>query len=82
MPAPQSLALQLTLVVGLALLSGPRQELKVLRAAPSADAAPTAPVTVTFDRPVAGSLDRAGRARCSPSLDGSGIATEVAVAVE
>ena len=37
--------------------SGP-EPLRVLRTAPVDDAAPTSVVTVTFDRPVAGSLDR------------------------
>src|SRR2546427_7286619 len=37
--------------------SGP-EPLKVLRTAPSDEAAPTSVVAVTFDRPVAGSLDR------------------------
>lgn len=35
-----------------------REPLKILRTAPAGDAAPTSVVTVTFDRPVAGSLDR------------------------
>src|SRR3989442_16038219 len=35
-----------------------QEPLKVLRTAPVDDAAPTSVVTVTFDRPVAGSLDR------------------------
>jgi len=37
--------------------SGP-EPLKILRTAPADEAAPTSVVTVTFDRPVAGSLDR------------------------
>src|SRR5207247_9439729 len=37
--------------------SGP-EPLKVLRTAPADEAAPTSVVSVTFDRPVAGSLDR------------------------
>ena len=36
----------------------PGGELHVLRVTPSGDAAPTTSVTITFDRPVAGSLDR------------------------
>src|SRR5207237_6213367 len=35
-----------------------QEPLKILRAAPADEAAPTSVVTVTFDRPVAGSLDR------------------------
>ena len=58
MPAPPSIALQITLAATLALLTDPADELKVLRVTPSAEAAPTSTVTVTFDRPVAGSLDR------------------------
>src|SRR5947207_15767150 len=37
--------------------SGP-EPLKILRTAPADEAAPTSLVSVTFDRPVAGSLDR------------------------
>src|SRR5438876_12269876 len=37
--------------------SGP-EPLKILRTAPADEATPTSVVTVTFDRPVAGSLDR------------------------
>ena len=32
--------------------------LRVIRSTPAADAAPNAEISVTFDRPVAGSLDR------------------------
>jgi len=74
MPAPQSLVVQLTLVAGLALLTDAPQELRVLRVTPGADAAPTTTVTVTFDRPVAGSLDRMVDARAlfaiSPAVPG------------
>src|SRR2546430_15082598 len=35
-----------------------QEPLKILRTAPSDEAAPTSVVAVTFDRPVAGSLDR------------------------
>src|SRR5256885_6542739 len=35
-----------------------QEPLKILRTAPSDEAAPTSVVTVTFDRPVAGSLER------------------------
>ena len=41
-----------------AVLADAAPVLHVLRAAPMGQAAPTAPITVTFDRPVAGSLDR------------------------
>src|SRR5687767_2702344 len=48
--------------------------LRVIRATPSGTAAPTATVTVTFDRPVAGSLDRtvdpASIFRIEPSAPG------------
>src|SRR5207245_11731187 len=37
--------------------SGP-EPLKILRTAPADEATPTSVVTVTFDRPVSGSLDR------------------------
>ncbi len=36
----------------------PPSALRVIRTTPAAEAAPTATITVTFDRPVAGSLDR------------------------
>src|SRR6478736_5684487 len=58
MPVPQSLVLRLVLAAGLGVLADPRSELRVLRVTPSGEAAPTTSVTVTFDRPVAGSLDR------------------------
>jgi hypothetical protein len=45
MPSPQSLVLRFA-------------DLRVLRVVPSGDASPITAVTVTFDRPVAGSLDR------------------------
>jgi uncharacterized protein YfaS (alpha-2-macroglobulin family) len=54
----QSLALQLLVTAGAALLADPGSPLQVLRVTPQDDAAPTSVVTVTFDRPVAGSLDR------------------------
>jgi hypothetical protein len=57
-PFPQSLALRIALVAGVGLLADPGTELRVLRVTPSGDASPTATVTITFDRPVAGSLDR------------------------
>ena len=83
MPAPQSLALQLTLVVGLALLSDPRQRYATvgLRAA---GAAANRPVRWFVDGQahpgVRWALER-GRHRIR-ALDGSGIAAEVDVAVE
>jgi len=54
----QSMSVRLLALAGAALLADPTPALRVLRATPSGDAAPTATVTVTFDRPVAGSLDR------------------------
>ena len=48
----------LLLVGAGALIADRPPALQVLRASPEGSAAPTAPVTVTFDRPVAGSLDR------------------------
>ena len=54
----QSFVLQLMAVAGIALAADPDSTLHVLRYTPSGDAGPTASVTVTFDRPVAGSLDR------------------------
>ena len=58
MPAPQSLVLRFVLAAGLGVLADPGTDLRVLRVVPSGDASPTTAVTVTFDRPVAGSLDR------------------------
>jgi uncharacterized protein YfaS (alpha-2-macroglobulin family) len=49
--------LVLAVGVGSLLADGP-PALRVLRANPTGDAPPTAAITVTFDRPVAGSLDR------------------------
>ena len=50
---------RLVLAAGLgSLLADAPPALRVLRANPSGDAAPTSAITVTFDRPVAGSLDR------------------------
>jgi uncharacterized protein YfaS (alpha-2-macroglobulin family) len=46
------------LVLAAALAAGPALPLKVIRVTPSGDADPATIVTVTFDRPVAGSLDR------------------------
>jgi hypothetical protein len=58
MPFTQSLAVRIALAAGVGVLADPGTDLRVLRVTPSGDAAPTATVTVTFDRPVAGSLDR------------------------
>ena len=47
------------LLVGVsAYLADPGDSLKILRALPSGETGPAAVVTVSFDRPVAGSLDR------------------------
>src|SRR5690242_14555654 len=54
----QPLVVRLVLAAGVGLLADPGSDLRVLRVTPSGDAAPTTAVTVTFDRPVAGSLDR------------------------
>ena len=63
-----SLFPRLLLAAGLgSLLADGPPALRVLRANPSGDAAPTSTITVTFDRPVAGSLDR--------SVDPRGILT-------
>ena len=40
------------------MLADPGTDLRVLRVTPSGEGSPTSSVTVTFDRPVAGSLDR------------------------
>ncbi|MDQ3138157.1 MAG: Ig-like domain-containing protein, partial [Gemmatimonadota bacterium] len=58
MPTPQSFVFRLTMAASLGVLFDPGAELKVLRVTPAGDAAPTTAVTVVFDRPVAGSLDR------------------------
>jgi hypothetical protein len=52
----RSLHIAALFVAGLAASGAP--VLKVLRVAPTDDADPTSVVMVTFDRPVAGSLDR------------------------
>lgn len=62
--APSSLlSLRLAAAAGLVLASDPAPVLGVLRVVPADVAAPTAAITVTFDRPVAGSLDRTVDAR-------------------
>ena len=64
----QSMSLKLLAAATLVLAADSAPELRVLRVVPSEDAAPTAVVTVTFDRPVAGSLDRTvDPGRCSAS---------------
>ena len=52
------MGLRIALAAGLGVLADPGTELRVLRVVPSGEASPTTAVTVTFDRPVAGSLDR------------------------
>ena len=58
MISSQSLTPKVLAAATLLLLADAAPELRVLRAVPSEDAAPTATVIITFDRPVAGSLDR------------------------
>ena len=58
MTPAQTASLKLLAAAGLLLVADPARELRVLRVVPLEDAAPTAAVTITFDRPVAGSLDR------------------------
>ena len=55
---PSQWSLRLAASAGLVLVAGPAPELRVLRVVPAGEASPTAAVTITFDRPVAGSLDR------------------------
>ena len=62
-------------LVGAALAaSQPSAPLRVLRATPSGDVPPTVEIAVTFDRPVAGSLDRSvdpsGILRIDPAVPG------------
>ena len=72
-PSPTA-SLKLLAAAGLLLVAAPAPELRVLRVFPAEDASPTAAVTITFDRPVAGSLDRTvdpkGIFRIEPSLAG------------
>jgi alpha-2-macroglobulin len=74
MSPSQLLVLRLVSAAGLVLAADPDTELQVLRVSPGTDAAPTATVTVTFDRPVAGSLDRSvdpgGIFRIEPAVRG------------
>ena len=52
------MSLKLLAAAGLLLVADPGRELRVMRVVPADEAAPTSVVSVTFDRPVAGSLDR------------------------
>ena len=52
------MSLKLLAAAGLLLVADPGRELRVMRVVPADEAAPTSAITVTFDRPVAGSLDR------------------------
>jgi uncharacterized protein YfaS (alpha-2-macroglobulin family) len=67
--------LQLAAAAGLALVADSKSTLQVLRFSPSGDAAPTAAISVTFDRPVAGSLDHSVDPRrifrIQPSVEGA-----------
>jgi hypothetical protein len=65
MPLPQSLVLRLVLAGSLGVVADPTADLRVLRVTPADDASPSSSVTVTFDRPVAGSLDRSVDPRSS-----------------
>ncbi|HEY9504344.1 MAG TPA: hypothetical protein VIQ27_00120, partial [Gemmatimonadales bacterium] len=69
------LSLKLVAAAGLALAADSTPELTVLRVVPSEVASPGTLVTVTFDRPVAGSLDRTvdprGLFRIEPSVPGT-----------
>ncbi|MBA3317904.1 MAG: hypothetical protein H0T50_07400, partial [Gemmatimonadales bacterium] len=70
----QTLSLNLLAAAGLLLVADAPPELRVLRVIPTEAAAPTATVTITFDRPVAGSLDRTvdprGLFRIDPAVAG------------
>lgn len=57
------------LVLAAAVAAGPVLPLKVIRVAPTGDADPATIVTVTFDRPVAGSLDRTVDPRSVLTID-------------
>ncbi|HET7423626.1 MAG TPA: alpha-2-macroglobulin family protein [Gemmatimonadales bacterium] len=74
MSPSQLLVFRLVTAAGLVAAADPGTELQVLRVSPGTDAAPTAAVTVTFDRPVAGSLDRSvdpeGIFRIEPTVRG------------
>ncbi len=58
MSFPTALSVRIVAAIIAGTVLEPGGELRVLRVTPSSDAAPTASITVTFDRPVAGSLDR------------------------
>ena len=58
MSPSQLLASRLAPTALFLLASGPGTDLQVLRVTPGDEAAPTTIVAITFDRPVAGSLDR------------------------
>ncbi|MEP6572188.1 MAG: Ig-like domain-containing protein [Gemmatimonadota bacterium] len=62
------------LVLAGAYIAAPPSTLLVLRSSPDGQAGPTAQITVTFDRPVAGSLDRSVDPgtilRVNPSVEG------------
>ncbi|HEY7026118.1 MAG TPA: Ig-like domain-containing protein, partial [Gemmatimonadales bacterium] len=64
----------LAVVVLAAVAVAPPSTLQVLRYSPMGEATPTAQITVTFDRPVAGSLDRTVDAasifKTEPSIEG------------
>jgi hypothetical protein len=64
----------LAVVVLAAVAVAPPSNLQVLRYSPMGEATPTAQITVTFDRPVAGSLDRTVDAasifRTEPNIEG------------
>ncbi len=71
----QSLLLQFAAAAAIAAAADPGAPLQVLRFIPSSEASPTTAVTVTFDRPVAGSLDRSvdpgGIFRIEPAVEGT-----------
>ncbi|HEY8258528.1 MAG TPA: alpha-2-macroglobulin family protein, partial [Gemmatimonadales bacterium] len=58
MSLPTTFSMRLMLAIAAGVVADPGDDLAVLRVTPAGDAAPTATITVTFDRPVAGSLDR------------------------
>jgi uncharacterized protein YfaS (alpha-2-macroglobulin family) len=55
---PSHPSLKLVAAAGLLLVSDPPPKLRVLRVVPAEAASPTSAISITFDRPVAGSLDR------------------------
>jgi uncharacterized protein YfaS (alpha-2-macroglobulin family) len=70
----QPVSLKLLAAAGLLLVADPGRELRVLRVTPAEEAAPTSSIAITFDRPVAGSLDRTvdprGLFRIEPAVPG------------